>query len=113
MTRALWTTATLTLALALGAPIERAAAADLDTGATEAIAGVPCESAEANAFPSVWLGHFQGGYSHYLGPGQSIVLDWRDERLCFPSQRTCRRYIAEMRHDFHRPEGYFTCLPIR
>ena len=75
--------------------------------------GVPCESPVAKGFDSVWLGHFSGGYSHYIGVGGPIVLDWRDEKLCFPSQRTCNRYMAEMRRDFHRPEGYFTCLPIR
>ena len=75
--------------------------------------GVPCESPEAKAFDSVWLGHFSGGYSHYIGVGGPIVLDWRDEKKCFPSRRTCDRYMAGMRRDFHRPEGYFTCLPIR
>lgn len=75
--------------------------------------GVPCESPEVQAFPSVWRGHFTGGYSHYLGPGHTIALDWRDETLCFPSRGTCGGHIAAMRRDFHRPEGYFTCLPIR
>ncbi len=86
-------------------------AADLDGGVIPAplAEGLPCESPAVH----VWLGHFSGGYSHYLGPGQQIVLDYRDEKLCFPSQRSCNRYIAEMRRDFHRPEGYFTCLPIR
>ncbi len=75
--------------------------------------GVACEDPVVQAFPSVWLGHFTGGYSHYLGEGGAIVLDWRDEKLCFPSNGSCSRYIKEMRRDFHRPEGYFTCLPIR
>jgi hypothetical protein len=75
--------------------------------------GVACEAPVVQAFPSVWLGHFTGGYSHYLGEGGPIVLDWRDEKLCFPSHASCNRYIAAMRRDFHRPEGYFTCLPIR
>ena len=65
------------------------------------------------AYESVWYGHFSGGYSHYLGPGESIVLDWRDEKLCFPTRGSCDRYMRVMRRDFHRPEGYFTCLPIR
>lgn len=91
-------------------------AADLDRlGAyrTSPTDGVPCEAPEVQTFRSVWLGHFTGGYSHYLGPGESIVLDWRDEKLCFPSRGTCNRHVAVMRRDFHRPEGYFTCLPIR
>jgi hypothetical protein len=76
-------------------------------------AGLACEDPAVKAFPSVWLGHFSGGFSHYVGPGSVIVVDWRDEKLCFPDRRTCGRYIAEMRHDFHRPEGEYTCLPIR
>lgn len=75
--------------------------------------GVPCGAPVVRSFSAVWQGHFQGGYSHYVGVGGPIVLDWREERLCFPDQGSCRRYIADMRRDFHRPEGYFTCLPIR
>lgn len=93
-----------------------AQAADLDRyGARPALPvdGVPCEDPEVQTFASVWLGHFTGGYSHYLGRGESIVLDWRDEKLCFPSRGTCNRYVSALRRDFHRPEGYFTCLPIR
>ncbi len=98
-------------AIAFAAPVR---AADLDGAVIAApVEGLPCDNAAVHAFPSVWLGHFSGGYSHYLGPGQQIVLDYRDEKLCFPSQRSCNRYLAEMRRDFHRPEGYTTCLPIR
>lgn len=90
-------------------------AADLGVAppAPEVSDGVPCQAPVVQSFDSVWLGHFSGGYSHYLGPGESIVLDWRDEKLCFPSRVSCTRYVHEMRRDFHRPEGYFTCLPIR
>ena len=77
------------------------------------VEGVACGNPIVQSFPAVWQGHFQGGYSHYLGEGGPIVLDWRDEKRCFPSDGSCKRYIAEMRRDFHRPEGYFTCLPIR
>ncbi len=91
-----------------------ARAADLDGEVLSAPPeGLPCQDPAVQVFPSVWLGHFSGGYSHYLGPGQQIVLDYRDEKLCFPSRISCNRYIAAMRRDFHRPEGYFTCLPIR
>ena len=75
--------------------------------------GLPCQDPAVKAFPAVWLGHFSGGYSHYAGPGSVIVLDWHDEKLCFPGRRACDRYIAEMRRDYHRPEGEYTCLPIR
>ena len=61
----------------------------------------------------MWQGRFQGGFSHYVGEGGPVVVDWRQERLCFPDRGSCRHYIADMRRDFHRPEGYFTCLPIR
>ncbi len=75
--------------------------------------GLPCEAPAVRAFPSVWLGHFSGGFSHYAGPGSAVVLDWRDEKLCFPGRRACDYYIADMRRDYHRPEGEYTCLPIR
>jgi len=88
-------------------------AADLGIAAAVPAGGVPCEAPVVQTFESVWLGHFSGGYSHYLGPGESIVLDWRDEKLCFPTRASCNRHVLAMRRDFHRPEGYFTCLPIR
>ena len=75
--------------------------------------GLPCGDPAVKAFPGVVLGHFSGGYSHYAGPGSVIVLDWRDEKLCFPGRRACDRYTAEMRRDYHRPEGEYTCLTIR
>lgn len=102
-------------ALAIGIVVSLPAAA-ADLGREYAVPlpdGVPCDSPVVEHFPSVWLGHFSGGRSFYPGPGASIALDWRDEKLCFPSQRTCNRYVHAMRRDFHRPEGYFTCLPIR
>ena len=104
------------LAIALGGTLLGAPSQAADLGlarAPLAAEGLPCESPEVKAYPSVWYGHFSGGYSHYLGPGESIVLDWRDEKLCFPTRGVCDRYMRVMRRDFHRPEGYFTCLPIR
>lgn len=90
-------------------------AADLDVvrGAVPLPDGVPCEAPIVASFPDVWLGHFSGGRSFYTGPGGVIALDWRDEKLCFPSRHTCDAYVHAMRRGFHRPEGYFTCLPIR
>ena len=90
-----------------------AGAADLGPRVAPLPDGVPCDSPIVTRFPSVWLGHFSGGRSLYPGPGAAIALDWRDEKLCFPSRRTCGRFVSQMRRDFHRPEGYFTCLPIR
>ena len=104
------------LGLVLGAAASAAPAQAADLGIARAplvAEGLPCEAPAVQAFDSVWYGHFSGGYSHYLGPGESIVLDWRDEKLCFPTKASCDRYMRVMRRDFHRPEGYFTCLPIR
>ena len=107
---------TLLGAVVLAASMAACPAADLGGSSRFPVPpadGVPCESPEAKAFDSVWLGHFSGGYSHYIGVGGPIVLDWRDEKLCFPSRRTYDHYMTTMRRDFHRPEGYFTCLVIR
>lgn len=104
------------LALALSCavmPIGGACAADLGIYRAAPSTGVDCEGDEVKTFDSVWLGHFTGGYSHSLGPGEPIVLDWRDEKLCYPSRRACDNHMSVMRREFHRPEGYFTCLPIR
>jgi hypothetical protein len=106
----------LSVAARIGAATLARPARAADHGVAQGVVeteGVPCEAPIVQGFPSVWLGHFSGGYSHYLGPGESIVLDWRDEKLCFPSRGSCNRYISAMRRGFHRPEGYFTCLPIR
>ena len=104
----------LPVLLLLAAPVA-ASAADVRSERDYSLPtdGVACQDPIVQSFPSVWLGHFTGGYSHYLGEGGPIVLDWRDEKLCFPSVRDCNAYMREMRRDFHRPEGYFTCLPIR
>ena len=110
-----WVSTSLLVAGALLVAMSGPRAADLGAYRpfTAVPAGLACGDPAVNAFPSVWLGHFSGGFSHYVGPGSVIVVDWRDEKLCFPDRRACGRYIAEMRHDFHRPEGEYTCLPIR
>ena len=92
-----------------------ARAADLDAGVVRSVptTGVDCRGPEVTSFPSIWLGHFTGGETAYTGPGGAVILDWRDEKLCFPSRRSCDRWIAGLRRDYHRPEGYFTCLTIR
>ncbi len=101
------------LAASLG--LSAAWAADLDPVAPPDYAayGVDCQGAEVKTFGSVWLGHFTGGASGYTGPGGRVLLDWRDEKLCFPSRRSCDLWVASLRRDFHHPEGYFTCLTIR
>jgi hypothetical protein len=90
-------------------------AADLDVVVTPHYStyGVDCQGPEAKSFESVWLGHFTGGESAYSGAGGSVLLDWHDDKLCFPSRRSCEQWVAGMHRDFHRPPGYFTCLPIR
>ena len=105
----------LVLAVALLAAAAPAGAADLGLTVRPAPAdeGASCEAPEVQGFPSVWLGHFSGGASAYSGAGGSILLDWRDEKLCFPSRRSCDRWIGRMRQEFHHPEGYYTCLTIR
>ncbi len=60
---------------------------------------------------SVWLGHFSGG--RYTRTTEASLLDWKDEKVCFPSQAACSRWIGANRRAFHHPEGYWTCLPIR
>ena len=105
--------ASVFVSVGFAAATSGAKAADLGIYSDAPSEGVPCESAAAQSFDSVWLGHFTGGYSHHLGAGLPVVLDWRDEKLCFPSRHSCDRYMHVMRRDFHHPEGYFTCLPIR
>lgn len=105
----------LTLAVALLAGGAPAGAADLGSISRPPLAdqGVSCEAPEVQAFPDVWLGHFAGGASAYSGAGGSILLDWRDEKLCFPGRRSCDRWVGRMRQEFHHPEGDYTCLAIR
>ncbi|MCI0598459.1 MAG: hypothetical protein L0Y60_02900 [Beijerinckiaceae bacterium] len=86
-------------------------------------AGVPCsvgapfwEPPAATAaelpWPSVWLGHFSGG-RHFTNAYGVTLVDWRDEKVCFPTQRECLAWIAGLRHAYHRPEGFWTCLVLR
>jgi hypothetical protein len=85
--------------------------------------GVPCSigapiwaplEATAAELPwrSVWLGHFSGGRPYSDGTGQTLI-DWRDEKFCFPERRQCQDWVHELRHAYHRPEGYWTCLLLR
>ena len=85
--------------------------------------GVPCSigapiwappSTTAAELPwrSVWLGHFSGGRPYSDGYGHTLI-DWRDEKFCFPERRQCQAWVRELRQDYHRPEGYWTCLLLR
>ncbi|MGA7384265.1 MAG: hypothetical protein WBW81_06120 [Methylocella sp.] len=73
----------------------------------------PAATAEDLPWASVWLGHFSGG-RHFVvdGYGQ-ILIDWRDDKVCFPSRQMCQAWIAALRRAYHRPEGYWTCLLLR
>jgi hypothetical protein len=85
--------------------------------------GVPCsigapvwapQLATAAILPwrSVWLGHFSGGRPYAGGNGQTLV-DWRDEKFCFPARQQCQAFVRGLRRAYHRPEGYWTCLLLR
>ena len=69
-------------------------------------------TAEDLPWPSVWLGHFSGGRRIGDGGGQ-IFIDWRDDKLCFPSRQECQAWIAGLRRAYRRPEGFWTCLLLR
>jgi len=101
------------------------AAADFGNAAAPIIAepenfGVPCSigappwsppiTAAILPWPSVWLGRFSGGRPDPLNYG---LVDWREEQVCFASRTACQAWIKDLRHAFHRPEGYWTCLLLR
>jgi hypothetical protein len=83
-------------------------------------AGVPCDVGWAGWhtllpawWTSAWLGHFSGGLSHYDYDRGEVALIWGDEKRCFPSSSACYAWVSTLRRKFHRPEGYWTCLPLR
>ncbi|MDQ6702100.1 MAG: hypothetical protein M3Z96_02815 [Pseudomonadota bacterium] len=69
----------------------------------------PAATAEDLPWASVWLGHFSGGRRFDDGNGQTLI-DWRDDKLCFPSRQKCQAWIAGLRRTYRRPEGFWTCL---
>ena len=75
--------------------------------------GIACADGAPPQWRSVWLGHFQGGISAYDVTVGQTALAWVDRKMCFPSQRTCGAWVRSLRREFHRPIGYFTCLPLR
>jgi hypothetical protein len=69
-------------------------------------------TAEDLPWASIWLGHFSGGRRFEDGNGQTFI-DWRDDKLCFPSRQKCQAWIAGLRRAYRRPEGFWTCLLLR
>jgi hypothetical protein len=70
-------------------------------------------TAEELPWRSVWLGHFSGGRP-YKDPYFGLTLfDWLDVKVCFPERRACEAWVKGLRHAYHRPEGYWTCLLLR
>lgn len=69
-------------------------------------------TAEALPWASVWLGHFSGGRPFSDGTGR-ILVDWRDEKVCFASRALCEAWIAARRRSYSDPEGDWTCLFLR
>jgi hypothetical protein len=69
-------------------------------------------TAEDLPWASVWLGHFSGGRRFEDGNRQ-IFIDWRDDKLCFPSRHKCQAWIAGLRRTYRHPEGYWTCVLLR
>lgn len=74
--------------------------------------GVP--TAKDLPFQHVWYGHFTGGRPFEAKDAQGrILIDWVDQRVCFPSKPSCDAWISQQRQAFHHPEGFWTCLPLR
>jgi len=72
----------------------------------------PLVTAEDLPWASVWLGHFSGGRHFEDGSGQTLI-DWRDDKLWFPSRQKCQAWIAGLRRAYRHPEGFWTCLLLR
>jgi len=62
---------------------------------------------------SVWMAHFSGGVSYYNQALGVEELVWLDQKRCFPSYRACMTWVTSLRREYHRPEGYWTCMPLR
>lgn len=104
--------ALLALTLLLG---EAAPSGAVDLGGVFTIPpeGFLCADGAPPDLPSVWLGHFQGGNASYDPAIGQTALAFTDVKLCFPSQRSCGRWLRSLRATMHRPIGYYTCLPLR
>jgi hypothetical protein len=62
---------------------------------------------------SVWYGHFSGGNAMYAPNSPAALVDWHDEKLCFPSRRSCLRWQHFERRRYSEIHGDWTCLPLR
>ena len=72
----------------------------------------PVATAAVLPWRSVWLGHFSGGRPYTDSHGRTLV-EWRDDKICFPARQQCQAFVRDMRRAYHRPEGYWTCLLLR
>jgi hypothetical protein len=72
----------------------------------------PAATAEDLPWATVWLGHFSGG-RRFEDSNGSTLIDWRDDKLCFPSRQSCQAWTAGLRRAYRRPEGFWTCLVLR
>jgi len=74
--------------------------------------GIACD-ARLLPWPSVWYGHFSGGNATYIPNSPAAQVDWRDEKLCFPSRRDCLRWQHALRRAYSGIHGDWTCLLLR
>jgi hypothetical protein len=74
--------------------------------------GVACD-ASLLPWRHVWYGHFSGGLAHYQRGAPAVDILWQDRKLCFPSRRQCMAWQRAEHREFHRVQGYWTCLPLR
>ena len=74
--------------------------------------GVACD-ARLLPWRSVWYGHLSGGNATYVPNAPAALVDWRDEKLCFPSRRDCLRWQHAEHRLYAGIHGDWTCLPLR
>jgi hypothetical protein len=74
--------------------------------------GIACD-ASLLPWRSVWYGHFSGGNATYVSNSPAALVDWQDEKLCFPSRHACLRWQRAERRRYSGIYGDWTCLPLR
>ncbi len=74
--------------------------------------GIACD-ASLLPWRSVWYGHFSGGNATYTVNAPAALVDWHDEKLCFPSRRACLRWQRAERRHYSELHGDWTCLLLR
>jgi hypothetical protein len=101
--------ASLVLAISAGA----AQAAGSDIGRPLIFGdGIACD-ARLLSWRSVWYGHFSGGTARYAPNSPAALVDWHDDKLCFPSRRECLRWQKAERRHYHQIKGDWACLLLR